>query len=97
MARELQTENNALLRLFERFSQQSKIVVISSLALLAALLAMLLSLLAFNDAKHAKIQGELSAQIYSERVDELEEEIAVLGIRVAKWQAWAEANKLEPK
>jgi hypothetical protein len=50
------TPDNKLHRLFEKFSNESKIVTVSSIAMIVAILALLMSWISLSDAKHAKVK-----------------------------------------
>ena len=50
---------SSVYRLFEKFSQEAKIVSLSGFSALAAVLAALMALMAWNDAKEAKIKMEV--------------------------------------
>ena len=88
MVHELEAETNRLDRLFTRFTDQSKAVSISSVALIVSLLALLMAWMAVDDAKTAALRSEMQAQT----IAGLEDDIDVYRIRAAKMNAWLSAN-----
>lgn len=93
MVTDLQVDTNRLDRLFARFTDQSRAVTISSVALIVSLLSLLMAWMAVNDAKTAEIRVALQDR----HITSLEGDIDVYRIRAAKLNAYLAARGIKPE
>ena len=78
MATELQ--DNSRYRLFKELVDESKAVTIASVALIVSVLSLLMAFMALNDAKHAKIQVDLSITTMQKDIERLNDQNEVTQI-----------------
>lgn len=72
---DLKASKNQVYRLFSEFNESSKAITIAKISLVAALLSVLLSLLAFNDAKYATVAVNYELEATREELAKLKEEV----------------------
>jgi len=103
MVSELQAENNRLHRLFQKFSDESKALTIASVALICAALAVLLALMASNNATEARIRTEYQddkitelRENYQAQIDKLDKEIRLYEYHIESLDAYLRANGINP-
>ena len=83
MVTDLQSQDNKLHRLFEKFSNESKTVTIASIAMIVSLLSLLMVWMAVSDAKEAKVRAE-----YQEaHIEELSDKIEVMKVYITQHKA----------
>lgn len=96
MVEELRPETNQGFRFWEKFSQESKLVLLSSISLIVSLLA-LLSVNSISKTVYetnAKVNYELPATKDSmqRQMDQLHEEVDILAMRANHIQVWLDAH-----
>ena len=103
MVSELQAENNRLHRLFQQFSAESKALTIASVALIITVLALLMSFMALDAAKDAKIHVEYQdtdiAEIrenYEKEILQLENKITLYLYHVQNLELYLKSEGLNP-
>ena len=69
MVKELHADENQRYRLFRQFSVESRAVVIASVALIAAILALLMSWIAMYDSISARAKVELHKEMQNAQLE----------------------------
>ena len=88
MAPALQDDINRFYRLFNKFSSESKIVSIATIALVVSALSLLMSWMAVYDAVHVKIEQHA---VLESNVD-LKKEIRLLQMKMDRYGAELHVN-----
>lgn len=100
---EIQVEENRFYRLFQKFSQESRLVVLVSICMIATLFNVLVSVLALDGEKEVSLEvAKLDMKVelefrYNEKyVTELTDEVEVWQIYAAKLHADLIAHGFKP-
>jgi len=93
---EIQVEENRFYRLFQKFSQESRLVVLVSVCMIATLVAVLTSVLAINSATHAKAMVEYELQATRDELTEAKNRTTLYIVYVQELQSDLITNGFQP-
>lgn len=96
MVSDLQAEDNRFHRLFEKFSTESKALTIAFVALIVTVLALLMSFMALNAAKDAKIQVEYELTATRQELLILKNQLRLTDVYLQQNHMKMEAIGVEP-
>ncbi len=87
-----QADINAIHRVFRDFKRDSFLIGISSLAVIAAIVSILLSVSAINQSSYARIQIDMELRATRKELEQLQDSVTISANRTARLHAWLQAN-----
>lgn len=90
---EINQQRSEKYRYLEKFSYGPKLIVLCSIAMIVSMLSLLMSFMALDDAKHARIQVEIELESMQKHIERLNDQYEITQIYLRDFQAQERVKK----